>query len=264
MEKNGWVTEVKDEQENGQYQVAVDRDGAYEISLLTPIKNLTPALSIENPAAAAMVVKRLVHLAKYQSVKSLDNLQSKISIEFELLDQNQQPFADVHDINLKPGTVYLRIKNTDNQPLNIAILDLEATWAITALPIQNKDTVFYQLAIGQSLLEPMNLLIPEGEEYENKKETIKLFSVKEIANFKWLELPSLDEYLGKRGGKLDEEMHQVITARDLAEEISPLNRLISQIGADINEPLQSNRALRPPATPNADWIVKTIEFGFEQ
>jgi hypothetical protein len=264
MEKNGWVTEVQDEQENGQYQVAVDRDGAYEISLLTPIKNLTPALSIENPAAAAMVVKRLVHLAKYQSVKSLDNLQSKISIEFELLDQNQQPFDDVHDIKLKPGMVYLRIKNTDNQPLNIAILDLEATWAITALPIQNKDTIFYQLAIGQSLLEPMNLLIPEGEEYENKKETIKLFAVKGIANFKWLELPSLDEDLGKRGGKLDEEMHQVITARGLTEEISPLNRLISQIGADINEPLQSTRALRPPATPNADWIVKTIEFGFEQ
>jgi Caspase domain len=264
MEKNGWVTEVKDEQENGQYQVAVDRDGAYEISLLTPIKNLTPALNIENPAAAAMVVKRLVHLAKYQSVKSLDNLQSKISIEFELLDQNQQPFADVHDIKLKPGTVYLRIKNTDNQPLNIAILDIEATWAITALPIQNKDTVFYQIAPGQSLLEVMNLLIPEGEEYENKKETIKLFAVKGIANFKWLELPSLDEDLGKRGGDLDEEIHQVITARGLTEEISPLNRLISQIGADINEPLQSTRALRPPATPNADWTIKTIEFGFEQ
>ncbi len=264
MEKNGWVTEVKDEQENGQYQVAVDRDGAYEISLLTPIKNLTPALNIENPAAAAMVVKRLMHLAKYQSVKSLDNLQSKISIEFELLDQNQQPFADVHDIKLKPGTVYLRIKNTDNQPLNIAILDLEATWAITTLPIQNKDTVFYQIASGQSLLEVMNLLIPEGEGYENKKETIKLFAVKGIANFKWLELPSLDEDLGKRGGDLDEEIHQVITARGLTEEISPLNRLISQIGADINEPLQSTRALRPPAIPNADWTIKTIEFGFEQ
>jgi hypothetical protein len=268
MERNGWVTEVKDDQENSQYQVAVGRDGTYEISSLTPIKNLTPALSIDSSDAAVSVVKRLVHLAKYQSVKSLDNLQSRISIEFELLDQNQQPFSDDHDIKLKPGRVYLRIKNTDNQPLNIAILDLEATWAITALPIQNKDTIFYQLVPGQSLLEAMDLLIPEGDEYKNKKEIIKLFAVKGIANFKWLELPSLDEDLGRRGSELDAEIQQVITTRGdtrgLAEEISPLNRLISQIGADINEPLQSTRALRPPSTPNADWITKAIEFGFEQ
>jgi hypothetical protein len=268
MERNGWVTEVKDDQENSQYQVAVGRDGTYEISSLTPIKNLTPALSIDSSEAAVFVVKRLVHLAKYQSVKSLDNLQSRISIEFELLDQNQQQFTNDFDIELKPGRVYLRIKNTDNQSLNIAILDLEATWAITALPIQNKDTIFYQLAPNQSLLEAMDLFIPEGEEYKNTKEIIKLFAVRGIANFKWLELPSLDEDLDRRESELNAEMQQVITTRGatrgLAEEISPLNQLISQIGAGINEPLQLTRALRPPPTPNADWITKAIEFGFEQ
>jgi hypothetical protein len=265
MEKNGWVTEVKDEQENGQYQVAVDRDGAYEISLLTPIKNLTPALNIDSPAAAAMVVKRLVHLAKYQSVKSLDNLQSKISIELELLDENQQPFPDYDDLKLKSGTIHLRIKNTDDRPLNIALCDLEATWAITLLPIQNQETMFYTIAPGQSLMEALDLVVPQGEEYQDKKEVIKLFATRGIANFKWLELPSLDEDFGKRGLELDESLQQVADAKGPTRGepvISPLNKLLSQIGADVDEPLSVTRAVRPKPTPNADWIVKFVEFGF--
>jgi hypothetical protein len=267
MESNGWVTEVKDDQENGQYQVAVGRDGTYEISLLTPIKNLTPALSIDSSDAAAAVVKRLVHLVKYQSVQSLDNLQSKVSIELELLDENQQPFPDYKDLKLKSGTIHLRIKNTDNQPLNIALFDLEATWAITLLPIQNQEAIFYTLAPGQSLMETLDLVIPEGEEYQDKKEIIKLFATRGTANFKWLELPSLDEDLGKRGLELDESLQQLVQTKGVTRGepvISPLNKLLSQIGADVDDPLPVTRAVRPKPTPNADWIVKFVEFGFEQ
>jgi Caspase domain len=255
MESNGWVTEVKDDRESGQYQVAVGRDGSYEISLLTPIKNLTPALSIDSPAAAAAVVKRLVHLAKYQSVKSLDNLQSKVSIELELLDENQKSFPDYNDLKLKSGTIHLRIKNTDDRPLNIALFDLEATWAITLLPIQNQEAMFYSLAPGQSLMEALDLVVPEGEGYQDKKEIIKLFATRGVANFKWLELPSLDEDLGKRGLDLDESLQQLVQTKGVTRGepvISPLNKLLSQIGADVDEPLSVTRAVRPKPTPNAD------------
>ena len=94
MQGNGWLVEV-DEAQEGDFQVAVDNDGHYEIYrkgiLLT---NLTPALSIEETESSGKVVQRLVHLGKYQSAQELDNPASKIaeSIKFELLDEEGNPF----------------------------------------------------------------------------------------------------------------------------------------------------------------------------
>jgi hypothetical protein len=265
MQINGWVTEVQGDEE-GHYQVAVGKNGEYEICKCTPIKNLTPALSIDDSESPARVVKRLVHIAKYKLIETLDNPQSKLSIEFDLLDEDQQPFPDRNNIKLKTGMVYLRIKNTDNQPLNIAILDLEATWQITPLSIQKQNVAFYELDQGQILTEAMAFYVPEGEEYKNRKEKIKLFATNGIANFNWLSLPSLDEDLSRRGSSLDEELQQLVdkkgTVRGQKSQISPLNHLLSQIGADIDKSPQISRAIRPKPTPNADWTTRTIEVGF--
>ncbi len=267
MQGNGWVREVQGDEEEGHYQVAVGREGEYEISSGTPISNLTPALSIDDAESPAQVVKRLVHLAKYKSIEALDNLESKLSIEFELLDENKKPFPDRNNIKLRSGTVYLRIKNTEIQPLNITILDLEATWEISPIPIENIETAFYQLDPNKSLELPLDFLVPEGEEYEKKTEKIKLFATKVIANFKWIKLPSLDEHLSKRGG-LNEEIQQIVEKRGVTRgekpPINPLNQLLSKIGADVDEPPEITRSFRPKPTPNADWITKTIEVGFQK
>lgn len=266
MQGNGWLMEVEGDEE-GHYQVAVGRDGEYEINQKTPIKNLTPALSIDDAESSAQVVKRLVHIGKYKSIEGLDNPQSKLSIEFKLLDENKKLFPDRNNIKLKSGTVYIQITNTGDQPLNIALLDLEATWAVTPLSIQGQDTIFYSIAPKQTLIEDMEFIAPEGKEYENKTEKIKLFATKGIANFKWMELPSLDLDLGKRGSNLNEQLLEAQSrgiTRGETPQISPLNQLLSQIGADIDEPPELTRAVRPKPTPNADWIVKTIEFGFQE
>ncbi len=267
MQANGWVREVEGD-EVGHYQVAVGRQGEYEISRLTPIDNLTPALSIDDPESPDRVVKRLVHLAKYKSIAALDNPESQLAIEFELLDEQKQPFPDRHNIKLQSGTVYLRIKNNDLQSLNIAILDLEATWEISSIPIQGGNTVFYELDRDQSLEMSMDFQVPEGDNYQNKLEKIKLFATKGIANFKWLILPPLDEDLGKKGISLDRELNQISETRGVTRgektQISPLNQLLSKIGADVNEPPQIDRSFRPKPTPHTDWITKTIEVGFQQ
>jgi len=267
MQANGWVREVEGDEE-GHYQVAVGKQGEYEISRLTPIDNLTPALSFDDPESPDRVVKRLVHLAKYKSIEALDNPESKLLLEFELLDENKQSFPDPHNIKLKSGTVYLRVKNNDVQPLNIAILDLEATWEISSIPIQGGNTVFYELDRGQPVEMPMDFQVPEGDNYQNKFEKIKLFATKSIANFKWLTLPPLDEELGKKGVSLNQELNQISETRGVTRgettPISPLNQLLSQIGADVDEPPQISRSFRPKPTPNADWITKIIEIGFQK
>jgi Caspase domain len=266
MQSNGWVIEVEGD-ESGHYQVAVGRKGEYEISRLIPIDNLTPALSIDDPESANLVVKRLVHLAKYKSIEALDNPESKLSIEFELLDENKQPFPDRNNIKLKSGTVYLRVKNNDAQPLNIAILDLEATWEISSIPIEGENTVFYELVKDQRLEISMDFSVPEGDEYKNRREKLKLFATKGIANFQWLKLPPLDEELMSRGSKLRAETQKIVSktsvTRGATVQVNPIDLLFSQIGAGTEEPPQVTRAFRRKPTPNADWITSTIEVGFQ-
>lgn len=266
IQNSGWVTEVTWDTQEAHYQVAVNRRGEYEISRLTPINNLTPALSIEDPEAPRQVIKRLEHLTKYEAIYSLDNPKSKLSIEFELLDQNQQTFPDPNNIQLSSGTVYLRIKNTHNQSLNIAILNLEATWAVSLLPIENQDTAFYEIAPGQNIVIDLDFIMPEGKDYQDQKEILKLMATKGIANFRYLTLPSLDEELETRGNQLNQELQDLQQAkgvnRTATEVVNPLNQLLAQIGADIDNPPQLTRAFRVKPSPDADWITKSITVGF--
>jgi len=262
---NGWVIEVKagDEQQSD-YQVAVGRDGEYEISSETPLKNLGKLLKIDDPDSAKAVVKRLVHLSKYQAVQSLDNPDSELNkyVEFELLDVNRKPFADPSNIVIKQGqSMVLRIKNTSSQPLNIAILDLDSTWAISKISIAGNEDIFYPLDSNDEIDNPVDSELPDGEAYKQAKETLKLFATRGIAQFDWLTLPALDEDLGKRGN-LDEELEKVVNKKGLG--INPLNQLLGTIGADLDNPPPEGRKVRSKPNPNAEWVTKQVTFTLTQ
>ncbi len=262
---NGWVVEVKDGEES-HFQVAVAKDSTYEICIGMPIKNLRPGLNIEDPEAPKKVVERLVHLAKYQSVQALDNPASKISeyIKFELLDKNQQPFPDSNNVELKQGeTVFLRLKNNFSQALNVAILDLEATWEISHLPINNLEAPFFQLDPNQKIVDlQLQFQLPERDGYEKAKETLKVFATKGVANFQWLLLPALDEDMQSRGNLNRELKQQVEQMRTRGETliINPLNDLLSIIGADIDEPPVITRKAIVKPDPNADWATQEVNI----
>ena len=262
---NGWVVEVQpgDNQE-AHYQVAVGRNGEYEISIGTPIKNLGKPLQIGAPEAAEGVVKRLVHLAKYQAVQALDNPASELAdyLQFELLDGEKKPFANPSNLTLKQGTpVNLRIKNTSSQPLNIAVLDIQPTWAISQYPIAGED-IFFTLD-GQAQIDlRLRPALPKGEGYEEVKETLKLFATRGIANFQWLTLPALDEDLGTKGN-LEEQLQKKVdecVQRGESPKVSPLNNLLSTIGADIDQPPELTRAMLYEPEPNAEWLTTQVTF----
>ena len=262
---NGWLVEVKDGEE-GHFQVAVAKDGSYEICIGMPINNLRPALSIEDPGAPQKVVDRLVHLAKYQSVQALDNPASKITkvLEFELLDRNKQTFPDPNNIELKQGeTVFLRLKNNFAQTLNIAVLDLEPTWEISQIPIQNIEAPFFPLDRDQEITDlELEFALPERGDYEKTNETLKIFATRGVANFQWLLLPALDEEMQSRGNlnrELEQETEQMRTRGETIT-INPLNDLLSNIGADIDEPPKITRKAKVKPNPNADWAIKEIQL----
>jgi Caspase domain len=262
---NGWVVEVKagDEQQSD-YQVAVGRDGEYEISSETPLKNLGKLLQIDSPDSANGVVKRLVHLSKYRAVQSLDNPDSELTkyVEFELLDANRKPFADPSNIAIKQGeSMFLRIENTSSQPLNIAILNLDSTWAISKLSIKSNEDIFYPLDSKEDIDQLLEAELPDGESYKQAKETLKLFATRGIAQFDWLTLPALDEDLGQKGN-LDQELENVANQKGLG--INSLNQLLGTIGADLDNPPPEGRRVRSKPTPNSEWVTKQVTFTLTQ
>ena len=253
---NGWVVEVK-EGEEGHFQVAVARDGTYEICIGMPIENLRPPLSIEDPDTPKKVCDRLVHLVKYQAVQELDNPASNLTdyLEFHLCDNNKQLFPSPHNVSLQPGEVsYLKIKNTYAQTLNVVVLDIEPTWEISQVPIQGEVASFFPLDSGQEIYTKLRLALPAG--YKQTKETLEIFATKGLASFQWLILPFLDEQPRARGNNPNEELR----TRSGNQPISPLNDLLVAIGSDLGHPPEKTRAMVYESEPEAEWATQEIQI----
>jgi hypothetical protein len=251
---NGWLIEVR-EWEEAHFQVAIGKEGEYEICMGMPINNLRPALSIDDPTAPQKVVDRLVHLGKYQSVQELDNPASELTdyLEFELCDKTKKPFPDPQNVSLKPGEVaYLRVKNTHTRTLNVAVLDLEPTWEISQVPVQGNIASFLPLDPGQETFTKLRLQLPAN--YQQTKEVLKIFATKGVANFQWLILPSLDEQPSTRGMILNEGLQ----TRSMGQSVNPLNNLLTAIGGDVDNPPTLTRAMVYESDPEAEWVAKEI------
>jgi len=266
MQGNGWLEEVK-KGEEAHYQVAVGRNGEYEISIGMPLENLRPKLTIDDSEAPKKVVERLVHLVKYQSVQALSNPASELNdyIEFELCDVNKQPLANAENLTLQAETVsYLKVKNNYDKPLNIAVLDLVPTWEISQIPIQGDNSPFFALQPNQQAYTRLSLRLGDG--YQQAKESLKIFVTKGLANFQWLTLPALDSGLESRGNLnlyLEEKAEELKT-RGNAQTINPLNNLLSQIGADINNPPDITREFVVESEPDEEWTTQQIQVTVTQ
>lgn len=249
LAENGWLIEVSGNEE-GHYQVAIGRNEEYEICTGLPIKNLNPPLKIGHAKAPAEVVKRLVHLAKYQSVQELDNPASELAkyLDFELLDQDKQPFPDPQNIILQHGSLtYLRIKNRFVQSLNVGVLDLEPTWEISQIKLRGIDGPFYELAPQEDFNTPLRFSIPENQEYRQAKEVLKLFATRGTADFRWLRLPSLDQPIQAHRGTMRSSN-------------SAFGTLLAAVGEDPDRAPSLTRAATYEPDPDADWATKQIQL----
>jgi hypothetical protein len=279
LARNGWVVEVK-EDESALYQVAIDRSGHYEICMGMPIPNLRPLLSIEDATAYQRVVDRLVHLAKYQAVQSLDNSGSRLAeaIELELLQADETPFDDPQNPVIQGGdTVWLRLTNQGSTTLKVAVLLAEATWAITQLPIGGAGSSFFNLEPGAQEKVPLEMSLPEDESYIQVKETFKMFAVQTgLADFRWLTLPALDQPLERRGAQrfdaqeirrdgsrvvLDPNPVRGMKPSPVA---NPLDALMKMIGADLEQAPQVTRSATIVVDPQQEWFTKQVQISIRR
>ncbi|MDX2099053.1 MAG: caspase family protein [Leptolyngbyaceae cyanobacterium bins.59] len=251
---NAWIKEVQGAEE-GRYQVAVGRNGEYEICIGSSLQNLNPPLQINDVLAPKEVVKRLAHLAKYQAIQELNNPASELtnSLEFVLLDQKKQPFSNQSQITLKHGTlVYIRVENVSPQSLNIAVMDLKPTWAISQIPLQGISSAFFELVPQQSIEIPLTLTVPEGYGYRQFRKMFKLCATRGPADFQHLELPSIEELKNHR-----EEPRRTLF-------VSAFGNLLKALGGNpqVAPPLTRTGVHEPD--PRAAWVTKTIQVTIEQ
>ncbi|MBE7385014.1 MAG: caspase family protein [Leptolyngbya sp. SIO1E4] len=265
---NHWVVEVQGD-EAAHYQVAVDREGHYEINAGSPIKTLRPLLSIDESTAPQRVVDRLVHLAKYQAVQSLDNATSKLAqaIDVQLLDADGKPFDDPENLVIQAGDkVILRLTNQSAHPLKVAALDIEPTWAISQIPLGGLASPFFNLEAGAEQDTPLRVRVPDDEAYQQTTETLKVFAIQNgLADFRWLTLPPLDDPSEISSADLEAEFEELMrgdVTRSLGdpEGVNPLNDLLKLIGADLDQQPSVTRALTILPDPKQDWVTKQLNL----
>jgi hypothetical protein len=251
---NGWV-ELATEDEAADYQVSVNKKSEYEICDPSgmPITNIRPALNIGEPDAAAGVVQRLVHLAKYRATQQLENYYhqsnlpgSKLAFTMEFAGKQTeydpverpepQPFDDPGNTpTLKIDEwVFARIRNDSSQPLNVTVLALQPNWSITQIyPYGGGNFITFDP--GQEELLPLQAQLPPG--YQKGEDIIKVFATVGATDFHWLELPPLDKPISLETDKTPE---------------NPLEELLAAVAAE--QPPTKN--LEPANYPASEWITE--------
>jgi hypothetical protein len=211
------------------YQVRINENGEYEIlnKVGEPIPNIRPALKVDEPQAADTLIKRLIHLAKYQTILQLDNndpasaLAGKIKVELckagvgrELIPFDEPgniPTLDVDEL------VYLRIRNQSSKTVNITVLVIQPDWSIVQL--HPSGSGYEILERGQEKPLRFNTSLPEG--YTEGDDIFKVFATVTGTSFDWLQLPALDqpkiEITGKSASNPLEELFAAIANDDSSE-----------------------------------------------
>lgn len=251
--------------EPADFVIAVNDNGEYEVSdpAGQAIPNLRPALQAHDENAPHQLVQRLVHLSKYRNIQELVNhdpmspLAGKLRVEIVGVQPDYEPGdkaqprplnseGDIPIINVGEW-IFLRIRNDishsfKNDPsriLNVTVLDLAPDWSIKQI-FPAGAAYFEPLDPGQEILLPLQAWLPP--EYVKGKDAIKVFGTLGTTNFRWLELPPLDQPTIPRS-----------TLR--GGPTNPLEELLAAIA--VREP--KTRNLNPDTYPTKGWTSAQIE-----
>jgi hypothetical protein len=253
----GWI-ELAAEGETVDYQVAVNEEGEYEIwdRAGEPVPNLRPALQVGDVGAADGAVRRLVHLTKYNNLLLLDNHDRTSplvrALQVEVLraqpdftpgePPDPQAFDDPgHTPLTKVGDwLLVRIRNQASQDINVAAIDMSPDWGITQ--VHPTWTEYISLDPGAEEIFPLRAGLPGG--YEEGTDVLKVFATLEPANFRWLELPELDQ----------PPVRKAVVTRSW-DEVDPLEQML----ASFTDDRPKTRDLNPAEYASRGWATAQVE-----
>jgi hypothetical protein len=217
--------------ENVDYFVFLNYEGEYWIldANKEPLKNLLFPIRIDEAEATKMLINRLIHVARYESILELDNedafapLNGKLKVELVKSVKRQQVVlnADGNLPLLEEGErVMLRMHNESKRILNISALIFQTDLSIVK---------FYPKGIGDESVDPgqdkkttIELELPEN--YQEGLFIIKVFATVDATNFQLLELPPLDQSRPRVGEKKPTNaLEQLLTA--VVDEDNPKRKI---------------------------------------
>lgn len=252
----GWVELVSGD-EVADYQILINSAKEYEIlgQNGNVIANLHPPLKLDEPNAAYRLVKRLVHLSKYNSVLALKNhdpmspLQRKIKVELYSVSDDyepgepltSEPFNSVDNpLTLQEGKyAILRIKNESFQTLNITVLAIQSDWSVEhGYPL---GAAFHPLQSGGEIIWKIDASLPEN--CEQGEDILKVFATVDGTNFDWLELPPLDTAIASKNPQAAKTGLEKFFATFMASEDAPPQRKINSA-----------------ACASAEWTVEQVKL----
>lgn len=236
------------------FQIAINQEKEYEIwdAAGTPLPNLRPTIGVNEPKALDRLVQRLVHLAKFYSVRDLTAPDSAgiQKLQVTLGTNSGDSKDDTGGVpRYKPNDkVKLVIKNTQtpgaaNDPalvLNISVLDLAPDWSISQIYPQG--ALFEPVDPGATIDLEFEAFLPDG--YSESLDTLKVFATRSTTSFRWLELPALDQ-------------PQVRAAVHRSVITDPLEKLL----AAITDEETTTRAIRLTGSSQApSWTTAQVDL----
>jgi hypothetical protein len=265
-EGKGFSELAADDKDKAHFQVAVNKEGQYEIwdpaGMLIP--NLSPPLKIDQHNSSSRLIQRLVHLTKYSNIQQIQNhdadspLSRKLVVELFGISQDYEPGDRLPDLqpiesdgNIKVAKIgqkmILRIRNSmpeeSNQVLNVTVLDLQPDWGVQQIYPTSPGAYFIPIDPGKEEYFPLQADLPSS--YKEGKDMLKVFATVGQTNFRWLELPILDQPLVQKKG-----------TRGNSPE-NPLEQLLSFITKE--EIPIGTRNLNPSAFPSKEWTSAQLE-----
>jgi len=247
------LVRLAEPQETVHYQVAINQAGEYEIwdPAGVLMKNICPALSINEDLAAEKLVRRLIHVTKYRNIQHLENgdplspLAGKLQLTFLGKQMGYEPGeqpepeplaeADGNPVVKPEEWIFLSIKNASQFTLNVTALNLAPDWSITQ--VFPYDTAYHTLAPGEKYLLELQAALPA--ERTAVTDTLKVFATTGSTDLRWLQLPALDHMPQERG---ENKHHHPRT---------PLEHLLCVLIEDT----PGTRNLRPSVRPSREWIT---------
>jgi len=144
---------------------------------------------------------------------------------------------------------FLRVRNDlppgkPNDPsriLNVTVLDLQPDWGIAQI-YPSGASLFEPLDPGREVLLPLRAGLPAS--YVEGRDTIKVFATLGTTNFRWLELPPLDQPPTK-----------VMVTRSAAVSAATLEQLLAAISTRESK----TRNLDLAQYPSREWITAHVE-----
>jgi hypothetical protein len=235
---------ILDTDKAAQYQAEAG-EIIYEICQRNKVPiQLKPALKINQTQSISSLIKRLIHLAKYQAVKSLKNrdplspMRDKIAVRLttepnpdQILEPTENQNEVIIDTN-KP--YYLEIQNNYSRTVYLAVFSLQSNYAISSVIKENLGLEHLSLEPQQKEIIPLQN-IAENNSLQN---LYKICVSVDETNFNFLELPPLDQ--------------QKQSVRDTPK--NPLEQLFQEMTAD--QPPDRNVSLAP--LPSWEWT--TVQF----